>query len=335
MKNIKRFAFIIALIIAVSSMLCVGASAHEHTDDCEHSEYPEAPVFDTVIDTQEIVITIPEMYQYYPISEQDVYYMFSHGNTADSFFVDVQVNDCAPNGITALDEQKIKDIFVLRFLSEGDATSAKFYEMTYDEFKVETINGVKMYKLQGTYVWNDGSFTEEELSPTGFCCYMTATKESVYFISNLYEVANTTQALKDIKEIIATAYVNGIFFEGDKTTSEEDFSAKRPFAKAVSEDATEYLSAYYDDGLYEDAPLNEEELAEYRGIVRIVCIVLIVVSAVPTLAVIIVAIVLIVKHGKHKKKLKELEERLAPAPVISYNAPQTGAYNAPADTNNQ
>ena len=51
---------------------------------------------------------------------------------------------------------------------------------------VETINGVKMYKLQGTYVWNDGSFTEEELSPTGFCCYMTATKESIYFISNLF-----------------------------------------------------------------------------------------------------------------------------------------------------
>lgn len=334
MKNIKRFAFIIALIIAVSSMLCICASAHEHTDDCEHSEYPQAPVFDTVIDTKEIVITIPEMYQYYPISEQDTYYMFSHGNTADSLFVDVQTNDCAPNGITALEEKEIKDIFVLRFLAEGDATSAKFYEMTYDEFKLETINGIKMYKLQGTYVWNDGTFTQEELSATGFCCYMTATKESIYFISNLFEVPNTTQALKDIKEIIATAFVNGTFFDGDKTTSKEDFSAKRSFAKAVGEDAAEYLSAYYDDGLYEDAPLNEEELAEYRGVVRIVCIVLIIMCAVPTLAVIIIAIILIVKNGKHKKKLKELEERLAPTPVISYNASQVGTYNAPTDTNN-
>lgn len=332
MKNIKRFSIVIALIIVLSSMLCISVCAHEGHEE----ENPAAPTFDTVIDTQELVVTVPEMYQYYAISETDIYYMFAHGSTGDSIFVDVQANNTIPNGISALKEEEIKNTFVLYFLSEGVATDAMYYNMSYDEVKAEVINGVKMYKLKGTYVWDNGEIPAEELNTYGFCGYMTATKESIYFIASLYDVANTESVCADMDKIIATAYVNGTFFDGDKTTSKEDFSAKRPFLNAVQEDAVEYISALYGDDYYsEDLPVNEEELASYRKVVRIVCIVLIIVSAVPTIAVVVFAIVLIFKYRKNKKKLNELEASLTPQAPFYAPQPQATEGNAPIDTNNQ
>ena len=329
MKNLKRLSLIIALVIAVSSMLCIGAFAHEDT----LIEYPENPTYETEIQSQELFVTVSQLYQYYPFTEEDTYYMFSHGATGESLFVDVQANDCIPNGITALEEQKIKDTFVLKFLSEGNQTDAQYYNMNYDVFEVVTVNGVKMYKLQGTYLWDNGELTEEDLHTYGFYGYMTATKESIYFITVLYEVENTERVVKELEETFASIYVNGTLFEGDKVSEKVDFASAKPFAQAVKDDATDYLSDLYgEDSYYEDVPVNEEELAEYKENVRKVCIILIVVSAVPTAVIVLVAIILIVKYCKNKKKVKELEAKLAPqAPAY---IPNTGAYNAPTNTNN-
>ncbi len=330
MKNLKRLSLIIALIIAVSSMLCIGVYAHEETENI----YPENPTYETEIQSQELFITVSELYQYYAYSEEDVYYNFSHGARGDTLFVDVQANDCIPNGITALEEQEIKDIFVLKFLSESNEEDAQHYNMTYDVFEVITVNGVKMYKLQGTYLWDNGELTEDDLHTYGFYGYMTATKENLYFITVLYEVENTELVVKELEETFASICVNGTFFEGDKAAQNVDFASAMTFKDAVKRDAESYLSDFYGDEYYEDVPLNEEELEAYNKNVRIVCIVLIVVFAIPTLVVIIVAIVLIAKHSKNKKKLKTLENKLNPPQAPIYT-PSVGAYNAPTDTNNQ
>ncbi len=326
MKNLKRLSLILALVIAVSSMLCIGVFAHEHTEEA----YPPAPVFDTELALQELLITVPEMYQYYPNTEEDNYYVFAHGNeSGDIVIIELQDNKSIPNGITALKEEEIKNLFLLNFLAEGDTELASFYKMNYDEFELETINGVKMYKLRGTYAWEDDITPADEIQTYGFCGYMTATKENIYFIISLYGVKGTDDAIELMEDMIPTAYINGTLLDGSKLTKAVDFSSYRPYAQAVKEDAADFYENYYEnygDEFYEDVPLNEEEREEYKKIVRIVCIVLIVISLVPTIVVSVVAIILIAKYSKNKKKLKELEDKAAPA--ITYNASQTGTpYN--------
>jgi hypothetical protein len=309
-------------------VLCIGAFAHEETENI----YPEAPTYETYIESQELFIVVSELYQYYANSEEDVYYNFSHGARGDTLFVDLQTNDCVPDGITALEEQKVKDIFVLNFLSEGNEENAKYYNMTYDTFEVVEVNGVKMYKLQGTYLWDNGELTDEDLHTYGFYGYITATKENLYFITVLYEVENTELVVDELEETFASIYVNGTLFEGDKVSKDVDFASALTFKECVKRDAENYLSDLYGDEYFEDVPLNEEELAEYNKNVRMVCIILIVVFTLPTLIVIIVAIVLIAKHSKNKKKLKELENKLG-APQAPVYTPYTGAYNAPTEEN--
>lgn len=321
MKNIKRISLIIALVLAFSSMFCVASFAHE--DEIEFIENTESYILEKV-DSQEIVLTVPESYEFSPASEEDIYYIFWTA-AYDTLFVDVQENDCVPNGISALTEDEVKKIFIVKFLLEGQEEGADFYDITYDAFEIVTINGVKMYKLQGVFTWNDGSLTEDELENHGFSCYMTATKENLYFVSIISAEENFTQEA-EMNEIIGSTYVNGTFFDGDKTTSKEDFTAKRPFSQAITEDATAYMDFYYGDDLYyEDEALSEEDLETYRKTVKIVCIVLILICAVPTVIVVAIAIVMIVKYSKNKKKLRELENKAFTQPVFNGNQP----YNQP------
>ena len=298
MKNIKRISLIIAIVLALSSMLCIITSAYE-----EEIGY-DTFILDKV-DSQEIVLSIPESYEFSPATQEDIYYMFWSA-TYDTLFVDVQENDCVPNGISALTEDEVENIFIVKFLLEGDEEGVDCYDITYDAFEIVTVNGVKMYKLQGMFTWNDGTLTEDELEGHGFSCYMTATKENLYFISIISSEENFTQEA-EMEEIIGSAYVNGTFFDGDKTTSKDDFSAKRPYSQAITEDATAYIDFYYGEDLYyEDEALSDEELETYRKTVKIVCIVLILICAVPTVIVVAIAIVMIVKYSKNKKKLRYL-----------------------------
>lgn len=317
MKNIKRISLIIAIVLVLSSILCMTCSANE-----ESVEYIESIVLDKV-DTQEIVVSIPESYEFSPSSEQDVYYMFMNAEY-DTLFVDVQANDCVPAGISALTEEEAKNIFMVKFLLEGDEAGAQYYDIKYEEFEIVTINGVKMYKIQANYIWDDGTLEDEEISGHGICCYMTATKENLYFVSVITVDEKFTKQ-GEMDEIINSTYVNGTFFDGDKTTSKEDFSAKRAYSQAITEDATSYIDFYYgDDFYYEDEAVSEEDLETYRKTVKIVCIVLIIVCAVPTAIVVAIAIVMIVKYSKNKKKLNGLEQAFAQPLANGYQP-----YNQP------
>ncbi len=279
MKEIKRFSKILAIILVLSSVFCVSAFAH--TEDCVEIEK-----------NNKIYACLPQGYEYYSYLD-GLCYSDEEGNTISFLLYE---NKFAPNGITQLNEEKIKAVFDYVYLAEGDLEYVNSYDITYSSIKKRTINGMQAYEIKGYY---------ESAFIYPFCAYIFATKEDV--IAVVYEDIN--EKITDynaINHTISTIAINGTYLGNDKPAIAYNFEGLPTF-----EDAVEQAEESYEGGFYGD--IMDDDIA------YMVAIFIILFTAVPTVIVGIIGVVSIVNYSKNKKKLSKYER--AYGPIEMYNAP--------------
>lgn len=298
----RKFALIISLVVVFSSILSVCACATSLTAGVE-----------SLLETNEVYIAIPEEYVYTPFYEDDLYFVYTD-DEYNYIYVDMQENTKVNEGITKLSEKEIKDLFIVNFLLEGDEAYYDYYDVNFSKCDVVTLNGVKAYFLAGDYAWIEEGMTEEDIYRSGFNCYITATKENIYFVA-IVDDEGVFDEDEDMKTLMNTVCVNGTFFDGDKSTVKHDFNSYLPYSQVLQDQLSYYFENYEDplDNIEmesADGYLYPEMFSEETGKYFVIAgIVIAVVTFIPTLIVLIISIVLIIKYSKNKKKLNEMEKQ--------------------------
>lgn len=309
MKNIKKICVLLAAVFVFSSVLCCTAFA---TGDSEGY----------VIDTDVVYAELPDDYT---LDFVDNYFYFSDDDF-NSIVVEAIENKAAPDGITELTEEFVKDFFLNVYLLEGDETYADYYKLEDVTAKKTKVNGISAYELIGKYAETDDCGDEncEDVYVYPFCSYIFATKENIVMVT-YEECEDKAIDTEDINQVLATLAINGTYFDGDVPTVTHDFSTAPAYKEALLK-ADEEM--YFEDGDLFGG--DEEFAAETMFVTKIVMIIIFVV---PFVIVAVVAVIMIIVYAKNKKKLNEYE--LKYGSLDSYNPymqQNMGAYNYNAGT---
>ncbi len=292
MKNIKKFTFILAIVLIVSVGFLTTAIAHDSDRYIEENN--------------KIYANIPWEYEL-SVYGDDLAYSHENGNYIE-FCVDE--NTFAPEGITLLKDWQVEKVFEHYYLNEGELENFDDYIVIYDKAEKMSANGYNCYYLAGKY-----AFSEDEID-TDFAYYfhatVFATKEDIFTV--VFESYEKKSRLSDtdLPVVLSGIVFNGTLFEGDKPElyADHNFSDSPDYNEVVSGEQ----GALFGD-MFED-----------EGMLSMVIAMIILLTIIPTAVLLIVAIVLITKYSKNKKKLKRYE--LTYGSITQYNAyPQNyGGY---------
>ena len=168
MKNIKKICVLLAAVFVFSSVLCCTAFATGVSEGY-------------VIDTDIVYAELPDDYT---LDFVDNYFYFSDDNF-NSIVVEAIENKAAPDGITELTEEFVKDFFLNVYLLEGDETYADYYKLEDVTAKKTKVNGISAYELIGKYAETDDCGDEncEDVYVYPFCSYIFATKENIVMVT--------------------------------------------------------------------------------------------------------------------------------------------------------
>ena len=318
MKNIKKLSIILATVFILSSVFCVTAFANE-------GEYTQ-----DIIDNDKLYAVVPEGYEYSGWG-YSFYYSNDDFDQIDYF---VGKNTDAPKGVTALNEEQAKDIFVKYYIYEGNEENSADSEELNIEVKrsnLTKVNGLSAFMITGVYYYTDQFTAYSEVRYFPFCSYIFATQEDIFIIT--YEEITEQKALNlelnDLNETLKTLTINGTYFNGDKPTIDHSFEGAVSYADDLAAKDDIYYGGYEDLG----------DLGEMGdGIFTAVTVLIIIFSVGPIAIFLIVAIVNIVKYSKNKAKLAKYQRAYGPIEFYGNNQgfnPQPNAYNLYGQNQNQ
>lgn len=318
MKNIKKLSIILATVFILSSIFCVTVCANEDTASAN------------IIDNDKLYAVVPEDYVYSGWG----YSFYYCNDDYDQINYFVGKNTDAPNGVTALDEAKAKDIFVKYYIYEENEEGLADSEELNIEVKrsnLTKVNGLSAFMITGVYYYTDQFTVSSEVNYFSFCSYIFATQEDIFIIT--YEEITEQKALnlelKDLNETLKTLTINGTYFNGDKPTIDHSFEGAVSYADDLAAKDDIYYGSYEDIG----------DLGEMGdGIFTAATVLIIIFSVGPIAIFLIVAIVNIVKYSKNKAKLAKYQRAYGPIEFYGNNQgfnPQPNAYNLYGQNQNQ
>lgn len=291
MKNIRRICLVTILAIVFSTFFSLGVFAQNGKRLEVESDF--------------IYAQLPEGYEVCDDYEDDTALFYENDN-GDIITVDVFKNDKAPNGITALSEDEIKeltqDIYFEYFF--GD-------DFDFDLITKTTVNGMSAYKVIGEY---------EVVFDCKVCAYFFAVKEFTVFVA--YEPIDDVIVEDDINELLSTLAFNGTFFDGDVPTVKHDFPpvSAETYSNLPSQGAADIAEDVYDDS---------QDGFQYIYTLGFVKAVMIAIFIVPFILVVIIAVIFAVLYFKKKKQLREYER------MFAFENPANGYYPQPNVYQNQ